>query len=210
MSTLIDPAAAALFGRIRRNLLGVLYGHPHERFHLRAIARAAGTSAGTARRELAHLVGAGLLLREPEGRQVYYRANAQAPIFPELLSIISKTAGIGDHLRGALAPLARRIRVALVFGSVAAGKHRAGSDVDLLVIGEVTLSEVVRAMLPVQQRIAREVNPSVYSAVEWRQRVASGQRFARAVLEGPKLFLLGDANELEGLGRKSLDSPAPD
>jgi predicted nucleotidyltransferase len=197
----LDSTSAALFGKTRRGVLGLLYGRPDERFYLRQIARSAGASAGTARRELEQLVAAGLLLREPDGNQVYYRADNRSPIFADLRNIIAKTAGIGDLLRSALAPLRTRIRVAFIFGSVAEGGQRSGSDVDLMAIGDISLGEVVTATIPVQSAIGREVNPTVYSAEEWRSRVVKGQHFVRMVSARPKIFLVGDSDELDRLAQ---------
>lgn len=196
-----DATAAALFGSTRRGVLGLLYSRPEERFYLRQIARSAGTSAGTARRELEQLVAAGLLMREPDGNQVYYRANSRSPIFSELRNIIAKTAGIGDFLRGALVPLGPRVQVAFIFGSVAKGEQQSGSDVDLMVLGDVDLDEAVRSLLGLRERLGREVNPTVYSVAEWKKRVAARQRFILTVLEAPKLFVIGDQRDLDQLAR---------
>jgi len=205
-----DSIASALFGKVRRGILALLFGRPDEKFYLREIARAADTSAGTARRELGILVRAGLLVREPAGSQVYFRADDRSPIFAELRSIVAKTVGIGDHLRAALSPLKERTESAFIFGSVARGEQRSGSDVDLMVIGEVTRSELVGATLEVQATVGRAVNPTVYSAEEWRQRVAGGQPFVQMVMAEPKIFLVGDADELDRLAGEPLDPDPSD
>ena len=69
------------------------------------------------------------------GRQVYFEANPDSPIYKELRGIIVKTAGVADTLRIALAPLAKRISTAFIYGSVAKGTDTARSDIDLMVIG---------------------------------------------------------------------------
>jgi len=193
----------ALFGRTRREVLGLLLGHPDERFYLREILRAIGGGSGALQRELAQLVESGLVHRVREGRQVYFSANRDAAIFPELQAIIQKTAGTVELLRLALAPLARDARVvmAFVYGSVARGEQTAASDVDLLVLGEVTLAEVVSAIRGAEERLGREVNPTVYPVEEWRARIKAGAPFLKRVLSSPKLFIVGDGHELARLAR---------
>lgn len=150
-------------------------------------------------RELARLASLGILTGTSEGQQKYYRANPSSPIYPELRSLVAKTAGIGAVLRGALKPLSNRLQSAFIFGSVAAGKEAQASDVDVMVIGEVSLEELVGVFSPLQNQLGREVSPSVYTAAELRERLARGNHFLTSVLNGPKLFLIGSADELERL-----------
>lgn len=195
--------AQALFGPTRRQVLSLLFGRPDERFYLREVVRAAGMGSGTVQRELAQLVEAGLIEREAHGRQVYFSVNRDAPIFPELYSLIQKTAGVAEVLRGSLGKLARAgdIEVALVYGSVAAGTPTASSDIDLLVVGSVTLSAMLPALRAAEAKLGREINPTVYPPAEFRQKARSGAHFLKRVLAGPKLYVAGDADELARLAR---------
>jgi predicted nucleotidyltransferase len=192
-----------LFGQTRRDVLALLLGRPDERFYLREILRATGGGSGAVQRELKQLVEAGLVQRRSEGRQVYFSANRAAAIFPELQAIIQKTAGAADVLRAALAPLLRkeRIAVAFVYGSVASGSQTAESDVDLLILGDVTLADVIPAVRSAERRLGREVNPSVYPVKEFRKKLNAGAPFLKRVLEGAKFFIAGDERELERLAR---------
>jgi len=192
-----------LFGQTRRDVLALLLGRPDERFYLREILRATGGGSGAVQRELKQLVEAGLVQRRSEGRQVYFSANRAAAIFPELQAIIQKTAGAADVLRAALAPLLRkeRIAVAFVYGSVASGSQTAESDVDLLILGDVTLADVIPAVRSAERRLGREVNPSVYPVKEFRKKLKAGAPFLKRVLEGAKFFIAGDERELERLAR---------
>lgn len=137
-----SPLTALLFKDYRRRVLGLLLLHPDKEYHVREIARLTGTVAGTLHKELARLAEAGVLVKEASGNQVYYRAGRTCPVFEELSGILRKTSGLIDVLADMLAPLTENITVALVFGSVAKGKETAGSDVDVLLIGELEFSEV--------------------------------------------------------------------
>ncbi|MBN2464596.1 nucleotidyltransferase domain-containing protein [candidate division WOR-3 bacterium] len=196
-----DRIGEVLFGRSRRAVLALLYGHADEEFYLREIIRAAGVGQGAMQRELETLVGAGLVLRRSHGRQVYFRANPESPVYKELRSLLLKTAGVADVLREALASLSRRINVAFVYGSVARGEERRASDVDLLVIGEASFAQVTCALAPAQRRLGREVNPTVYAPAEFAQKLAAGHHFLRNVTGREKLFLFGNEHDLRRLGK---------
>lgn len=194
----------ALFAKARRAVLGLLYTHPDETYYVREIVRHAGAGQGGVQRELARLAAAGILRRSVRGRQVYYQANADCPIYPELRAILVKTAGVADVLRAALAPLTGRIRVAFLHGSVARGKERPGSDIDVLLVGDVRFSEAVAALSPAQEPLGREVNPVVYPPAEFRSKLAAGHHFLKTALKESKIFLVGDSHELERLAEKRL------
>jgi len=181
--------------------LALLFGHTDEAFHLRQVVRETGLSPGGVHRELAQLVEADLVTRTQQGRQVYFQANPASPIFAELKSLLVKTAGVADVLRETLAPLAASISIAFVYGSVARGEERRASDVDLLVIGDASFAAVTQALAPAQRRLSREVNPTVYTPDEFRQKLAAGHHFLRSVTAREKLFLFGNEHDLRHLGK---------
>lgn len=190
---------AALFGKSKRALLALFYVQPERTFYGRQIMRTLGSGQGAVQRELARLVDAGLLVRTQVGSQVHYQANAASPVFAELKSLMLKSSGVADVLREALACLSERIAVAFVYGSLAKGTDHANSDVDVMVIGGVSFGEVVAALQPAQKTIGREVNPAVYSEREYRKKHRAKHHFLMAVLDTPKIFIVGGAHELDRL-----------
>jgi predicted nucleotidyltransferase len=204
MGTTLDHPATVLFGKTRRAVLSLLYGHPSQEFYLREIARISGTGLGAAQREMGQLTAAGIVVRRASGRQVYFQANPKAPIFADLRNIVTKTFGVADLLRSALDGLANRIRVAFVYGSVARGQEDESSDVDVMVIGDATFSEIVSALAPCQEKLGREVNPSVYPVQEFRSRLSHDHPFLREVLRKTKVFLIGNQRELSKLAKERL------
>jgi DNA-binding transcriptional ArsR family regulator len=196
-----DRLAAVLFGRSMRRILALLFGRPDRRFFLREIARAAGTSPSSLQRELAALVEAGALTQTREGRQVYYQSNPVCPIFEELKSIAAKTFGVAGELRQLLEPHAGRLRLALVFGSVAKGTAAAASDMDLLWVGELSPSEVVLGLAEAERRLGRRISVIAYSEDEFSALLAQANTFLAGVLEGPVLWLIGGEETLRELRR---------
>ena len=196
--------AATLFGKTRRAILSLLYGHADESFYLRQIARTTGVGLGPIQRELKQLTDAGIIQRSVQGRQVYYQANSKSPVFTELKSLITKTAGVGDTLRNILTPLIDRLNIALIYGSIASGKEKRDSDIDLLIIGKVTFAEVVAELQLAQEQLGREINPTVYPVDEFTAKLAENHHFLRDVLGGPRMFLIGDENELKRMVEERL------
>jgi predicted nucleotidyltransferase len=188
-----------LGSRLRAKALSWLLSHPGERFFVRQLATSLGEDSTNLSRELTRLEGMGIVHGVREGHQKYFQADPDCPIYPELRGLVAKTSGVGDLLREALQPLSSRIQVAFVFGSVAAGQETAASDVDVLVVGSIHLKDLVEAFGPVQDRLGREVNPSIYPAQELREKITQGHHFLTGVLQGPKIFLIGSSRELERL-----------
>jgi predicted nucleotidyltransferase len=189
-----------IFGQTRGRVLALLYGHPDRTFYIRQVSRHIGTSVGTVQRELVTLYRFGLVIRSVSGRQVYYQANRAHPVFVELHSLIAKTVGVFHLLGSALAPLANRLTWAFVYGSMARRDEKAGSDVDLMIVGDVTLDEVLAKLASVERAIGRAINPTLYTANEFRTRLESGNHFLRSVLRGEKVLLVGDPDELGKMG----------
>jgi predicted nucleotidyltransferase len=191
-----SPLANLLFNDYRRRVLGLLLLRPDQAYHVREIARLTGTVPGTLHKELSRLAEVGLLAKQLQGNQVSYRANRECVIFEELAAIMRKTSGVADVLAEALAPVAKQIEVALVFGSMASGKATEGSDIDLLVIGEVEFAELVKALHPTQELLGREINPKLYSRAEWRQVKQENSSFIRELLERPLINVIGGKDDL--------------
>lgn len=190
----------ALFSKTQQRVLAVLFGQPQRSFYANEIIALAGGGSGAVQRELAKLEAAGLITSHRVGNQKHYQANADAPIFAELRSIVVKTFGLADVLRTALAEIEPQIALALVYGSVAKGNEHAASDIDLLVVGEqLSHSQLLAALLPVQQTLARPINPTLYTAAEFAQRVSEGRSFITRVLEQPKIFVKGNADDITRL-----------
>ena len=190
-----------LFGRNRGKILALLLGHPDQCYYLREIAAAIGTKPGTIAPELAQLTDLGVLVSNRVGNQVFYRANQESPTFQDLKALVAKTVGLFQLLRSALEKLSDQIDCSFVFGSFAKQEETTRSDVDLMVIGQVELDDVLAQLETVEKQIQRPINPTVYSPEDFRSKVASSSHFVAAILRGPKVFILGNENELRRISR---------
>jgi predicted nucleotidyltransferase len=203
-SRLEEPLSATLFGKTRLAVLSMLFSHADEAYYLRQIARSTGTGLGALQREVHKLADAGIILRMVRGKQVYYQANTQCPIFPELKGLIVKTAGVKGIIKSALASLTNRISVAFIYGSVARLQESRKSDVDLMIVGDVSFADVVSVLGKAEKDIEREINPTVYPPSEFQSKLSKGHHFLKALMDETKLFLIGDQRELARLAKKRL------
>lgn len=188
-----------MFSPYRRQALAVLFPRPDEKFHVRQLERVTGVSAGSLHRELKAMAESGLLLREKIGNQVFYRANTGCSIYEELAAIFRKTIGLTSLLQDALSDLGDKIEVAFVSGSMASGRQTAGSDLDICILGEVSLREVVKALSRVKETLQREINPVVMTPKKFSDQSRTKDRFVTRVLSEPRLFVKATRDELAEL-----------
>lgn len=180
-----------LFTETQRKLLSLLYGRPDRSYYLKELLRLTGMGVATIKRELDRMRAAGILSMNRIGNQHHYQADPQCPIHGELLTIVRKTLGFTEAIREALAPLTDKIAWAFVFGSAAGGTESAGSDIDLMIIGEAEYAAVANALYPVQEALGREINPKIYRRDEWRGLLNSKDAFAAGVMARPRLDVIG-------------------
>jgi len=186
----------ALFTATQQKVLGLLYGKPDRSFYANEIDRWAKVGKGSLMRELERLQRAGVLTLSRQGNQTHYQANPDCPIYGELLGIVRKTFGIGEQLRAALAPLAGQLAWAFVYGSIAKGEEHAGSDIDLMLIGEnLSYSDVMERLMPVEECLGRAINPTLYTPADWLARKTAGNSFVLRVSEQEKINLIGSESE---------------
>lgn len=192
MKTLIHH----LLGDTRTAILAVLLLRPDDPQHVRELARLTGVSPGTLHRELTALTALGVLRRNAVGRQVFFAANRECPVFEELAGLLRKTAGLADVVRNALLPHADHIEAAFIYGSVAAGTETSRSDVDVMILGELPFAEAIKALAPAQLSLRREVNATVMSAAEFLKKRRANDNFVAAVWKAPRLWVIGSDHEL--------------
>jgi predicted nucleotidyltransferase len=188
--------SSALFGKVRRVVLALFFSRPDESFYLRQIARMTGVGQGAVQRELKRLTEAGIITRTGQGRRVDYRVNRNCPLFDELQSLVTKTAGLADVLRKALAPLVDQIEIAFVYGSQANGTAGPTSDVDLLIVGDVDEMDLHRAIAKVEEQLDRTVNYTLLDRREFQRRRSEKGGFLHRVLSGQMIFIVGNPEDV--------------
>ena len=189
--------ADALFTSVQQRVLGLLFGQPRRWYQSVELIRLAGAGSGATHRVLGRLAASGLVRVEVQGRQKYYQANPDSPIFDELVSLVRKTVGLVEPLRQALEPLRERIDAAFVYGSVAEGEDRSTSDIDLMVIAhDVDYPALYDALQSAEETLGRPVNPNVMTPKEWQQKCLEADSFVSRIANRSRLFVIGSDDEL--------------
>ncbi len=171
---------------------------PDKEFYLRELVRLTGFSPRSVQQQIERLVAADLLHERRDGNRRYLRANARSPLFKPLTDLLLKTEGLASVLQAALGD--EGVDFAFVFGSIAAGTPTAGSDIDVLIVGDLGLQEAVRRLGAVPDKVGREVNPVVWTRTEYQRRLAEEDHFLSTVLRGPRLLIRGGIGEPQAMG----------
>jgi predicted nucleotidyltransferase len=178
-------------------VLGLLFGQPGRSFYANELIGLAGGGSGAVQRELVRLARSGLVTTRPVGNQKHYQANPDSPLFAELCGIVQKTVGLAEPLRHALRGVARQIRAAFVYGSVAKRQDAAASDIDLMIISDtLSYGDIFSALEAASVRLGRPVNPTIMTSKELAKRVKSDNAFTTRVLAQPKIWVMGGEDDL--------------
>ena len=189
----------ALFSSTRQRVLGLLFGHPERSFYTTEIVRRVRSGTGAVERELSRFQRSGLLSVSKIGNQKHYRANPDSPVFAELCGLVLKTVGLAEPLRAALAPHAKKIDAAFVYGSVASRTDTARSDIDVMVIGaDLSYADLYAAFQQAETVLGRKVNPTFLSPDDWKRKLGRKDSFVDKISTQPKIFLYGSEAQLHG------------
>lgn len=194
--------ADALFSRTQQQVLGLLYGQPEKSFYINEIIRSTGMGVATIKRELDRLEAVGILQRVKIGNQQHYQAEPLCAIYRELRALVNKTLGVAGILSRALLPLKEQIELAFLFGSIARGTETTNSDIDLMLIGDITLEEVVEVTYAVQESLGRTINPRIYRPDEWQLLLTEQGSFIKDVMKHARIDLIGNTDEPGQSGRQ--------
>lgn len=202
MSAMNPQLASVLFPKVRQSVLALLYGQPGQHFHTNEIIRASGAGTGAVQRELEKLSKSGLITFETRGRQKCYCANPASPLFSEIHAIILKTVGASNVIASALKPIVEKIVIAFIYGSIAKQAENNESDIDLMIISDnITHAELFVLLETAQQKLSRDINPTVYTINDWIRKYTDKNHFVTKVVQGKKIFLIGTEDELNELGQ---------
>lgn len=182
----------ALFSKTQQKVFGLLFGKPDQSFFTNEIIRWVGLGKGTVMRELERMLSAGLIVQTQKGNQNHYQANPQCPIYPDLLAIVRKTFGIGDAIKTALVPIEQHITQGFIYGSIAKGEATASSDIDLMLVGDdLSYSQIMELLNPVEEVLARTINPTLYSSQDFASKLSTSNHFLQRVMDQARIPLWG-------------------
>jgi DNA-binding transcriptional ArsR family regulator len=196
-------ALAALVSPTRQAILSATFLRPGKSWYLSELAAHLGTRPSSLQRDVNSLVRVGIFEKRIDGRRVFVKANEESPIFPEIRGLIEKTSGIVPILRDAVNGLKKKVRWGFIYGSVARGEEGAGSDVDLMLIGDASTLELAPILRRTEKTVARPINPTVFTEDDFLRNFAQKNHFLLTVMRGKKIMLKGTEDEFEAFARNS-------
>jgi uncharacterized protein len=205
----IMSALAALVSPTRQAILTATFLRPGKSWYLSELAAHIGTRPSSLQRDVNSLVLAGILEKRADGRRAYVKANEESPIFTDIRGLVEKTSGIVPLLSEVVNGLKKKVHWSFIYGSVARGEESAGSDVDLMLIGNVSMLELVTSFRRIEKAVARPINPTIFTENDFARNFASENHFLLTVLRGEKIMLKGSQDELEAFARGAKNSLAP-
>ena len=177
-------------------ILKLLFLNSASEFHLNDIARRTGLAPSTAAKESSVLLNLGLVTKRTKGNLVLYSINKGGIIYDELKRIFMKYELLDEIIASKL-PAAGNIRYALIYGSFAKGTEREGSDVDLLIVGDVDEEALLKSISEAQGRIGREINYILWSEKEFLDKVRKRIPLLNDISKTPVIMMIGDENEFK-------------
>lgn len=189
----------ALFSKTRQGVLAATYGQPERWWYLSELADWLGTSPSSLQRELKALSTTGILKTKREGNRIYFQAETDSPIFNPLKELVAQTLGFILALQEDFYQFDNRLECAFIYGSVARGEEKPSSDVDLLIIGSIGLADLAPTLRRLEKKFNREFNAACFAPEEFKEKARGANHFLTAVLKEEKIFIKGDADDLDRL-----------
>ena len=190
-----------LGSRTRISILKHFVFNPDKEYYIREIERLTKEPFDPLRMELRRLENIGLLKSRTSSRQKYYSINSEHALFQDIKSIILKTVGIGDLLKTTFGKK-DDILIVFIYGSYAKNVEYTESDIDIFVIGNISSKELQGVISDIEGKTKREINPTIYSLEEIKEKYRSRNNFITGVLRGQKIFLKGNEDGLRKLVRE--------
>ena len=180
-----------MFTPREQRVLSLVLSAPERTFNLAELMSRSGAGSGAGQHTVRRLWEAGVLRESRMGNQRLFQANTEFPLYPELRSICAKSFGLAGVLREALAPLTDEIDEAFVFGSVARGTDTAGSVIDLMVVGRVSLDDLLDHVASLDTQLGRSVHANLHHPAEWAV-LARDDTVVCAILDSPTIRIVPD------------------
>ncbi len=190
-----------LFSKTRRDVLASFFLQPDRWWYLSELAQHLELRPSSLQIELPELESGEFLISKKNGNRIYYKANSDSLLFHELQQILIKTVGFLAVLKEVLQPFEKKIIVAFIYGSIARGEEVSTSDVDLMVIGDIRLSSLIKDLKKAEEQIERPINPTIYQPTEFQKKIQEKNNFLSTVRSEKKLFIIGNTNDLDRLAK---------
>ena len=184
-----------MISRVRVKLLKAFLSQPGELFYVRQLTRMTDEEINAVRRELAHLQEAGMVKSEHRGNRLYYFFKTSYPYYPELLSLVAKSTGLGRELIKDRLKLGK-VKFVMFSGKFVRGLPRTPDQVDILIVGKVILPQLSLTVRNYEAKTGIEINYSVVTEDELQYRKNRRDPFILPILSSSRVMIIGDEEEL--------------
>lgn len=175
-------------------ILALFFNDSDKEYYLREIAKILGREPGYFQGYLNSLVEDGILVDEKVANLRYFKLNKNHPLYEELKKIISKTLGIENKLK-MLTEQFDGIKYSFIFGSIAKNQESSGSDIDVMLIGEIDEDLLISKIDVLEEELKREINYHIYTEKDFKEKLKNNNDFLTKILEEPKIILKGSLDE---------------
>jgi len=176
--------------RLRQKILSYYFTNPTKRLYLRQAASILKEDPGNLSKEFSRLEKEGVFIAETQGNQKHFYINKQYPLYGELKSILFKTVGVEGRLKNIIGKM-KGVQLSFIYGSYAANKENASSDIDLLIVGKIDEDKLLKEIESAEQILGREINYNIYPAKEFKEKLKRTDNFITNILKRPRIMLKG-------------------
>lgn len=184
--------------KVRVKILELFFSNLKELYHVRGVVRELDEEINAVRRELANLEEAGILRKEPRGNRIYYSVRSEYLFFGDLVSVVAKTTGLGKALIENKNKLGKVSMIMFSGKFVAKKERKSPDDIDILVVGEITLPELASIIRGEETKLSHEINYTVMSREELDFRRKRRDPFLAGILAGSRVMIIGNEEDLVG------------
>ncbi len=182
--------------KVRVKILELFFSNTTEMYHVRGVVREIGEEINAVRRELERLEKAGIIKKEPRGNRIYYFVRTDYVGFGDLLSMVSKTTGLGKSLIDSHGKIGK-VNSIMFSGRFVRMKPRKNEEsVDVLVVGDIVLPELAMIIRTFESKLGREINYTVMTKEELEYRKKRRDPFLQSIFLGSRVMIIGDEEEL--------------
>jgi len=184
--------------KARVKILETFLSDPTQMYHVRELVRRTGDEINAVRRELARMELVGMVKKEPRGNRLYYWFRRDYLFFTDLLHLVAKTTGLGAALIKNRSKLGRVSLVMLSDRFVRHEARRDADEVDLLVVGDVVMSELAAIVHAEEAQRGSPINYTPMTEDELKFRRTRRDPFLQGILLNGRCLILGDEQDLTG------------
>lgn len=164
-------------------------------YHVRDLVRRTGEEINAVRRELSRMDEAGMVKKEPRGNRLYYWFRKEYEFYPELLSLVVKTTGLGYNIRKNKGKIGKISFVVFSGEFVSRNSRRDTDQVDVLVVGDVVLPELANVIRQEEAGRGQEINYTPMTVDEFSFRKKRRDPFILGILTAARVMIIGDEQE---------------